>query len=347
MQRHNRIISLSAVILLPLVWLLGTAPGLAQTGDQLDEFISRTGEIIDWATELVNESEDQQARRILEEARNLHQRSLGMYQRNQPRQALAASQRARAAAHHAAKLARENQGQQERLRLRLERYNELRDQILDRARDAEDERVLRFVRESEQQAHRARDHYRQGNIDMALHLLTAAEELLARATRLLFEGAGGERLERELERTRALIERAAEQLQDFGGDQRDAASELLRSAREALQRAEQHRDRQQPVRALQAVRLARQLTGQAVATGGNRPQPETVAAQFARWDERHEMVAEAVQEAGSQPALQLLERARSHRDQAGRRLEAGDTEVALRQLKAAFDLLNEASDLIR
>jgi hypothetical protein len=347
MHRPNRTLCLPVVILLPLVWLLGSQPSLAQTGDRLDEFIGRTGEIIEWAAELVQESENQQARRILEEAKNLHQRSLDLLDRDQPRQALTISQRARAAAQHAAKLARETHGHQERLRLRLDRYLELRDQLLDRAREAENERALRFVRESELQAYRAQDHYRQGNFDLALHLLTTAEELLARATRLLFEGGGGERLEREMERTRALIDRAAEQLHGTGGGQRETSQDLLDSAREALARAEDQRERQQPLQALQSLRLANRLASQSVAIGGTRTDPAAVAEQLHRWDERQEAVAEQVQESGSRQALTVLERARHHRLEAGRRLDAGELEPALRQIKAAFDLLNEANDLTR
>lgn len=335
-----RNLCLPVIILLPLVWLLGTAPALAQAGDQLDEFIARTGELIDWAAELVRESENQQARRILDEARNLHLRSQEHQRHGQPRQALTVSQRARAAAHHAAKLARETQGQQERLRLRLERFGELRDQLFDRAREADDERALRFVREADQQAHRAHDQFRQGNVEMALHLLGAAEELLARATRLLFEGGGGERLDRELERTRDLIDRTVEQTGGSAGD-------LLQSAAEALARAEDFRDRQQPLRALHSLRLARRLAAQAVAVSGARVEPEAVREQLRRWDDRHGEVAEQVRESGSRQALTVLERARHHRDQAERRLGAGEVEPALRQLKAAFDLLNEASDLTR
>lgn len=347
MQRINRISCLPVVILLPLVWLLGAQPTLAQSGDRLDEFIGRTGEIIDWATELVQESENQQARRILQEASNLHLRSIDLLDRDQPRQALAISRRARAAAQHAAKLARETHGHQERLRLRLDRYLELREQLLDRAREAEDERVLRFVRESEQQAHRAQDHYRQGNFDLALHLLTTAEELLARATRLLFEGGGGERLEREMERTRALIDRAAEQLQGTGGGQRATAQDLLASAREALARADEARERRQPMRALQSLRLAHRLASQAMAVGGTRIEPEAIAEQLHRWDERHELIVEQVRESGSRQALTVLERARHHRQEAQRRLDADEHEASLRQIKAAFDLLNEANDLTR
>ncbi|MDY0110625.1 MAG: hypothetical protein RBT60_11905 [Candidatus Krumholzibacteria bacterium] len=347
MRRMPTISCMPVVILLPLVVLFASVPTLAQTGGESEEFIARTGEIIAWAAELVQDSENQQARRIIQEAYLLHQQSQDLQHRGRHREAISLSQRARTAAQHAARLAREMRNQQERVRLRLERFGELRDQLLERVHEAGDERALRFVREADQQALRAQDQYRQGNFDLALNLLNAGEELLARATRLLFEGGGNERLDREIERTQALIERAREQWQDASDAQRETAADLLQSAREALQRAEDFRARQQPLRALHSLRLARQLASQAAAAVGPRTDPDAVTEQLARWDERAEQVAELVRNSRSRHALNVFERARHHRDQAGRRLAAGESEPALRQLRAAFNLLNEASDLAR
>lgn len=344
-----RLALLSVILGLPSILLLLSAPATAQTGpdDRVAEFIERTAEIIDQAAQLVLETENQQARRILHEARGMHQRSLRLLDHGQRRQALAVSQRAREAARHAARLARETHGQQERFLLRLERFHELRDQLRERAHEVDDERVLRFLREADLQALRAMDHHHQGNNDLALHLLQAAEELLARATRLLHEGFGGERLEREFERTRSLLEHTAAKVEEAPARRRNTSADLLQSAAEALRRAEGYQGRQQPVRAWHALRLARQLTAQAAAASAEPTHPDDVAAQIARWDERHEEAAGTIQEDGSPAALAILERARHHRHQAERRLEAGDAESALRQLRAAFDLLNEAIELSR
>jgi hypothetical protein len=74
---------------------------------------------------------------------------------------------------------------------------------------------------------------------------------------------------------------------------------------------------------------------------------DDVARQLERWDERYAAVAERVADAGAEAAGSMLERARHHRDRAQQFLDAGDLEPALRQLREAFDLLNEASDLTR
>jgi hypothetical protein len=260
-------------------------------------------------------------------------------------QAFQLSRRVRTAAQQALRLARESQGLRERAQQRLERYREFRDQILDRARDANDERVMRFIRESEEQARRAGEQYGQGNYAMAMNLIEPAEALLARAARLLFEGGGAERLERELERTRAFIELIAERLaaQSDGGS--DGARDLLDSARDALGRAEDFYQAGQPLRCLHSLRLARRLAGQAGETVLETANAEDVRRQLERWDERYELVADRVAESNNAAARSTLDRARHHRDRAQQRLEAGEIEPALRQLRAAFDLLNEASDL--
>ncbi|MBD3220505.1 hypothetical protein GF314_04615 [bacterium] len=334
---------------LPLLILAGVmllTPGVAsaQHTGQLTEFIERTAELLDWAADQVGVSESQQARRVLEEAYRLHERSLDLADAGRPMAALSASRRARETSQHAVRLARRSRSQEARLQQRLERLQEYRDQVRERAREAGDERALRFVREAESHGHRALDHYQQGNYDLALHLVESAEDLLARAARLLFEGGGPERLQREIERVRAAIDRIADRLRDRDDT---AARGLLDAAEEALVQAEDHAGRGQPLRAMQSLRLARQLAGQAASTEQGGLDAETVRSQIERWDDRYDQVAESVADSGSDPARETLERARRHRDRAAEHLDADALEAALRQIKAAFDLLNEAQDLTR
>ncbi len=323
-----------------LLLLLAATPAVqAQPGESVEDYIARTGEILAWSADLVNESESVTARRVLTEAQGLHQQSIQHQHGGRPRLALTASRRARSAAQHAAQLAREARGHEERARVRLDRYREFHDQLLDRAREANDQLAMRFIDESEQQAIRARDQFRQGNFEMSLNLLAPAEGLLARAARVLFAGGGASRLERELARAETLIERA----EAAEGAQPD----LVQSAREALARAHQLAAEGQIVRALQSSRLAVRLAAQAAAAAGETLDADAVTTQIARWDERQADVAEAVAASGSREAAQILARARHHREQSQRLVTANELEPALRQIKAAFDLLNEASELAR
>jgi tetratricopeptide (TPR) repeat protein len=323
--------------------MLLPGPSTAQSGQQLADFLERTGEILQWAADQVFETESQQARRILEDAERLHRQSLDLADRGRGAAALNASRRSRDASEHAVRLAREARSQEGQLQQRLERLAEYRDQIADRARESGDERALRFVREAETHGLRAHEHYRQGNFDLARRLVESAEDLLARAARLLFEGGGAQRLERELERTRQAIERIAERV----GEDDEAARDLIGSARTALARAEDLARQGRPIRALQTLRLARRLAGQAASSAEDGLSAAAVQQQIERWDERHARVRENVENGGSETARQLLDRARHHRDRAVERLDAEELEPALRQIKAAFDLLNEAHEHAR
>ncbi|HOX25729.1 MAG TPA: hypothetical protein PLL30_10830 [Candidatus Krumholzibacteria bacterium] len=347
MRGADRLTCFPTIILLGLAVLAAAPPASAQDDATLEEYIEQTGEIVAWADEQVRESESTRARQVLDEARHLHLQSQQLQHGGQGRAAFATSRRARTAAQQAVKIAREALGLQERARVRLDRYADFRDQILDRAREADDDRVLRFVHESEQQALRARDQFGQGNFEMALQLIEPAEDLLGRAARLLFEGSGAERLEREVERTRTLIDRTAERIDSGTSVGVETARDLLESAREALRHAEEFQLREQPLRALHSLELARKLAGQAASATGDRIDPETVADEIARWDDRQAAVADAVDAAESPQAEAALARARHHRDRAGRLQGSGDCAQALRQIKAAFDLLNEASELTR
>lgn len=343
MRPQIRRLPLSFLVLASFMLLV---PGLAraQHGDQVTGFIERTAELIEWAADQVQESESQQARRILEDAKRLHEKSLGQSDQGRPVAALASSRRARELANHAVRLARESRSQGNRVQQRLERLHETRDQIHERAREAGNERALRFVEEADSHLRRAREHYQQGNVDLALHLVESAEDLLSRAARLVTESAGPERLTREIEQVRQVIERIAERA---GDDPDEASTGLLKQAREALARAESQAEADRPAVALQQLRLARELASQAASSLDDGPSATSVAAQIERWDERHDRVAERVADRGDQQARRALRQALEHRERAGQALDEGSLELALRQIKAAFDRLNEARDRTR
>ncbi len=336
---------LALLVVLLLADALTVPVARAQTAEDLQVFLETTEEILQQAAEVVLSTESPRARRILKEAHRLHLRSIELAADGFPGKAFLLSRRAREGARLALRLARESQGLEDRIRLRLERYRDFRELIIDRVREAGNETAWRFVRESERQALRAREHYQQGDFEMALQLIEPAEKLMARAARLIFEGGGAQGLEQELESTRNFLESVAERLDQ--GDAGEDSRGLLASAREALNRAEGQKDQGHPLRCLRSLQLARRLAGQAVAASEEGIDSDLVAEQLSRWDARHEEVGARVRESGSRPAIEALQRAEHHRERAGALHAAGDLEQALRQLRAAFDLLHESSELAR
>jgi hypothetical protein len=322
----------------------GTIQAQESSGEHIQEFIARNAELLDWARGLVGETESQPARRVLEEAYNLHRRSVGMLEQGRPVLAFSAARRSRAGLWRAVGLAREALSYEERLRLRSERFQDLHAHLQESARESQDRRALDFIQRAGAQALRAREQYQQGDARLAFNLLEKAEQLLQRAARLLAEGAGPERLERNLEQTASMLEQTREIL---GSSADQAALNLLAEADEALDRARDHQDQGQPGRALQMSGLARKLAGRARAESEGFPDEALVREQMTRWDDRVIVVGEQVAESGNEMARHHLEKARQHRERAGEALAAGQLEKALRQIRAAGDQLSQAEGLTR
>ncbi len=332
------------------VWLLLVLVPATRTMAQYDTFeavrdyMDRTMEIMMRSEDAVRESDSARARRVFDEAEKLQAHSEQLWVQGRPRLAFKASQRARLAAGHAARIARDDLTYEERTRMRLERLRDLHIQVLDRVMEVNDQRVLRFVREAERQFHRARELYVQRDFEMAFNLLESAEKILRRAARLLFEGEGIGRLENELERTREFLSEARERL---GQDADPAALNLLQRADALFQQAHESMAKGEPFRALQLMRQARRLAGQALTMVGGGPSAESIQAQIDRWNVRLERVADAVAESGSEEARMVLDRAQRYRRRSAELLQEDDRVGALRQITIAHDLLSKANELTR
>ena len=290
------------------------------------------------------ETQSVPARRILEQAHDMHRKSRNLLDRGHAMEALGVSRRTREAVWHAVRVARESMGYQERIRIRAERFRDQHSQLRERAQEAGNRQALEFLRRAERNATQAREQYHQGDFKLSWKLLEHADDLMRRAARLLADGTTPERLEMEMERTRGLIERTRDRL---GPEPDPQALRLLAEAEEALVRARRGMDQGNPGRALQMTGLARQLALRAGNLGGTEPDEEAVRRQLERFDGRADRLADAVREAGSAQARDMYERAMRHRTRATEALAAGEREMAMRQIRTAHDLLGQAEDLIR
>ena len=312
--------------------------------EQIQAYIERTEELLVWARGLVAETQSVPARRILVQAGEMHQRSRDLMGRGRMMEALGVSRRSRAAVWHSVRVARESMGYEERIRIRAERFRDQHGQLMERALDAGNRKALEFLRRAEHNAVRAREQYHQGDFKLSWKMLEQASDLMRRSARLLADGTTPERLELEMDRARTLIERTRDNL----GDHPDPQSlRLLAEAEESLARARQGLEQGEPGRALQMTGLARELAIKAASLNGTEPDQEAVQRQLERFDERSGRVADAVRESGSKQARDMYERALRHRTQAAEAAADGDRELALRQIRAAHDLLGQAEDLIR
>jgi hypothetical protein len=324
------------------------SPGAVQaqtgSGEQLRAYIERTDELLDWASGLVADTNSEQARMVLEQAQTIQRRATALMERGRLLESFAVARRARDATWHAVRLAREAASLEERIRLRAERFADQHSQLLDRARDAGDQRALELLQRAGEQARRSQERFQQGDLELAWNLLEHAEELLRRAARVLAQGVGPERLRLEIERTHSLVEDAGERL---GANAPAAAAALLAEAEDALARAEEASAQGDPGRALQMAGLARRLAQRAIAQVEPNADGAGVTRLLERFDERAGAVAEAVLSSGNEPAQQAFARARAQRDGAAQALVEGHAEIALRQVRAAHDLLDQVERMLR
>lgn len=312
--------------------------------EQVQAYIERTEELLIWAQGVVGETQSVPARQVFKQAQGLHNRSMNLMGNGHSTEAYGVSRRSRAAMWQSVRLARESMGYEERVRIRAERFRDQHGQLLDRALDMGDQKALEFLRRAKRNATQAREQYHQGDFKLSWKMLEKADDLMRRAARLLADGTTPERLELEMERTRMLIDRTRETL---GADPDPQALRLLAEAEESLVRARDGMEQGHSGRALQMTSLARQLAVRAGSIGAQGPDEEAVRRQLERFDERAERVADGVRDSGSKQARDMYERALQHRTHAAEALSDADREMAMRQVRAAHDLLGQAEDLIR
>lgn len=342
------ILLLTAGLLMTTTGLLMTTagPAAAQTGGEgLESYLDRTDELLAWATDLVAGTGSDQARRVLEQSQQLQQRSRDLAARGRRLEAFSLGRRARDAMWHAVRLGREAAGLDERIRLRAERFADQHAQLTERARDGGLPRAIDLLDQAREQARRANERMVQGDLQLAWKLLEKADDLLRLAARLLADGAGPERLRQDLERTGALLDEAGARLS--GPDVPAGTLALLAEAREALTRAGSAAAAGDPGLALQMSALARRQTLRALAQEGEDPDAAAVQRLLERFDDRAAELAERVRATGGEPERRAFERARQERDAAARALREGKVNGALRHVRSAHDLLDQAGRGLR
>jgi hypothetical protein len=339
--------TLGTVALLAALLIGSAAPLRAQdTVDSARRFVDQTREILQATSDLLpaEQRAGGEAARVLARAWDLQRGSEQLLADARPALAVAMSTRAREAGLEAARLARRSLNAEQRTRQRYDRVREYCDTLAERAREADNAIALRFVQEASRRLRLAEAEYDLKHFDTAGDLVESAESLLNRAARLLFEQGGATRLEQDLERTAAIVERSREQAQ-AAHDRR--ALEAVARAQAALDEAKAALARRQPVRALRMAGQARRLAGLAASLLEGTPEPSAVSEQIARWDARRGEIEGRARRADDRRALGLIDQAAGQRNAAANLLEARQVEEALRHIKIAHDLLSQAAERVR
>ncbi|HPF36546.1 MAG TPA: hypothetical protein P5571_13605 [Candidatus Krumholzibacteria bacterium] len=332
------------LILAALVLLIGlAAPVRAQNQGQQEqtlEFLEGTDAYLEQVASLVQVSDSEQARVLLESARDKQGQAHQLYEGRRYAFALRLSRTARQIGAQADRMARGSQGFQERARQSLDRLHDLHEQVSERAADTGNAPAMALVRQAEGLYLRAREQYEQTHYEQSFRLLDQAEHSLRQAARLILESGDLDRLLEEQARVGELIATARDRL-DGASDPAlaralDAAAHTLDDARLAL-------ETDQPLRAMRLTQRARNETLRVLRQAGAGVDAAAVQREIDRFDARQDELSGA----DDAEAVRLLARARALRDQAVQALQQGDDELALRTIRSALNVQRQAGERLR
>ncbi len=323
--------------------VLGSAPAVGQTADDLAnlrDVISRNAELLMMARDLVRETNSVKARASLAAAAKLHQASLD-YLKVDLLRAGQLAKHAREAilqtialAKREAKLEENAFKAMERAAHRLEQAK----QLLAESRDALPARKL--AEEAYGLLRRSQDNMREHLFEVALRLAISSEHLSTRAIAMLKRDFSDlDSIKKELEKTDRVLERVAEQ---FDGNADTKARRMFEEAKELQRKAKNSFRSDNPRRALELTRRARQLATRALKMLATRANRENVQQAIRLTDM---LVAEAKEILAHRDVQRLqrkIEQAEDLQREAKRRFERGNFERALNLTLKARRLLREA-----
>jgi hypothetical protein len=327
------------------VGLLFLAPDARAQGiSEVEDALRHTDGILERAGEIVRESDSRRARDLLERAFGVQSSAWKAFRDRNLRLAASLTMEARDLGKRALRLAREDTALQSRAQRELE--NAWR--ALQRAREqlgtSPDERTVRLLQEAHHQIERGRQQALEQHHEAALRLALSAQRLIRQGMGVGSDTGGAERVQRELERTDRLIERA-----------REAVSETdLPEARRALERAvqiqrsawEAYRGRHFR-RALSATKEARQLAARALKLALGPVDAERVQRAIRETDRILARASEIVENSGDEHAMRILERAREYQSDAKVVFADGRMRVALGKTRVAAGLAKRAIRVVQ
>ncbi len=333
-------------LLLATAALASVRPALAadraERQSRVQQELERTEEQIRFVAERAKGADVPRVAQLLRSAREIQERARQTFARVQPDMSLAAADtyfrqtltltlKARDLAHRAARDLREDLSQQENARRLLDRVQQRLEQLRD-GRGLDNERVAQAA----ELIDRARLQWRDGRFEQALRLAQNAQALL---DALGDEGRGAgarERFQRQVERTRQMLERARERAGDDERARR-ALTQAQTHLRQAVQAAEEGRSRAAIRRLEEAQRLLERILGADRGDAGL--DAERVRIALERLDANLQRVRDRVGSDAPREVERLLTKAQDERDRASRALRDGDLEGAVRHVRVATDLL--------
>lgn len=322
-----------AIVLTP------AGPVLAQTSDsRVGELLHRTDEALASAREFVRERDSLRARDILETAFKLQRQAWSHFEASRVVQARTLTHEARMLGARAVTMAREDASLRERARREMERAVRALQYAKEVLDDRADPQAARLLVQAAEMLERGKVKFGEQRYEVALRLALSAQRLVRQAVGLA-GNSDSDRLQRELERTDALIERVAPIVDESG----DPEAVRLFTHGVEIQREAWEAYRNGRARAAFALtREARGLVNRARTAAHGPLNYERVTRVLDETDRLLARAAEVVKESGNDHARALLERAFAHQAKARRLLDDRQLRKALAETRVARALAKRA-----
>lgn len=315
------------------------------TDDRLQEELERTDRALENADAIVGESRSQRAKDLLEQGHRVQTQAWETYRGGNSIGSMSLTLQARRFATRAVGFARSDDVLEQRARRELENADNMLRGATERIAENPSSPALRLLDEARAQIDRGRRQLGEQHFEASFRLALSAQRLIRQALEINDVAAGEpQRVERELERTDNMIERAGEPVRE--SHDQDAIALLDRAT--TLQRTAWESFRAGQVRAaVPRTREARQLAARAVARVNGPVSEQRVIEEIGATDRVLEQAREAIASSADPSASRVLENARMHQERANDLLGEGDLRPALAQTLVARRLATRAEELTR
>lgn len=312
----------------------------AQSGDKLLDELNRTDEIISRAAPVIEQSGNQDALRLLGEARRLQEQAWEAYRNRMPRRAGSLTSSARQRVRDALMLVEVSP---DKVQAEIRRTAELMSEVGPLVGRSVEPRVAELWNMAQSEQGSARAEFEAQRYRFALKFTFAARQHTREAFDIVRRSIDPERVWAALERTDALIERAAEPVRAAGIER---ARLLLQKAVELQAQARTAFGNRESGKALRLTFASRDLALRAWEIAVGQAGPVLAERALRETDELFADWAGPIQDAGAEP-LRLLEQARNLQQSARGSLGAGDCRAAYVATTRARRLLQRAIDLVQ
>jgi len=343
-QTGKTYISITTVLLI-LTICLCSGDAFGQARDKVQYELEKTDAIIERATEAIGESGSRIAEQRLSNAVTLQEKAWDRYRSGMLKQAATLTINARELAIKAIGVAQSAEERSELVQREIERTDELIRKSEERTNISESERAFVLLESAVKAQTEAREFFRANRMRIALTVTLNARETARKALELADAvETAQDRLQRELDRTDQLIQKAQETATGISAN--GQIGNLLQQAENLQQKAKLEYSEGRHRIALEETQRARDLAVEALELMEQEVQPDRIERYLDKTDQEIERLQSELTQNPNSQAQNLFDAAITHQEKARAAFAEGDMNRTVVEAKAARELTVKAIELI-